>query len=119
MLFRSGEGAVITIDTAGIGMSSLARLRHLPVDRLKIHRSLIAEITSDSKSRAVAQAIIGLGHGLGYEVIAAGVETDEQIDILRVMGCDAVQGYAIAPPMSLDTFADWRSAPKTRASTPA
>ena len=114
-----GEGAVITIDTAGIGMSSLAQLRQLPVDRLKIHRSLIAEITSDTKSRAVAQAIIGLGHGLGYEVIAAGVETDEQIDILRVMGCDAVQGYAIAPPMSLDTFADWRSAPKTRASTPA
>ncbi len=114
-----GEGAVITIDTAGIGMSSLAQLRQLPVHRLKIHRNLIAEITTDNGARAVAQAIIGLGHGLGYEVIAAGVETIEQIDILRVMGCDAVQGYAIASPMPLDAFLTWRSAPKKRARTPA
>jgi diguanylate cyclase len=112
------EGARITIDTAGVGMSSLAQLRHLPVDRLKIHRSLINDIATDVSARAIAQAMIGLGHGLGYEVIAAGVETVEQIDILRVMGCDAVQGYVIAPPMSLDTFVDWRSAPKKRASTP-
>jgi diguanylate cyclase len=112
-------GAVVTIDTAGIGMSSLAQLRLLPVDRLKIHRSVITEIAGDTKTRAVVQAMIGLGHGLGCEVIAAGVETVEQIDILRVMGCDAVQGYAIAPPMSLDAFTAWRSAPKTRLKTPA
>ncbi len=114
-----GEGARITIDTAGIGMSSIAQLRHLPVDRFKIHRSLIADIATDVSARAIAQAMIGLGHGLGYEVIAAGVETVEQIDILRVMGCDAVQGYAIAPPMSLDAFLAWRNEPKKRASTPA
>ncbi len=113
------EGARITIDTAGVGMSSLAQLRHLPVDRLKIDRSLIADIATDVRARAIAQAMIGLGHGLGYEVIAAGVETTEQIDILRVMGCDAVQGYAIAPPMALDAFEAWRSVPKTRFSTPA
>ena len=106
------EGARITIDTAGIGMSSLAQLRHLPVDRMKIHRSLIADIASDTAARAIAQALIALGHGLGYEVIAAGVETDEQIDILRVMGCDAVQGYAIAPPMPLDDFLVWSAAPE-------
>jgi diguanylate cyclase len=113
------EGARVTIDTVGVGMSGLARLRHWPVDRLKIHRSMSAEIVTDKGARAVAQAMIGLAHGLGYEAVAAGVETQEQIDILRVMGCDAVQGYAIAPPMSLDAFADWRSAPKKRARTPA
>lgn len=113
------QGARITIDTAGVGMSSLAQLRLLPVDRLKIHRSLIAEVAVDPRSQAIVQAMIGLGHGLGYEVIAAGVETTEQIDILRVMGCDAVQGYAIAPPMSLDDFATWRSDPKKRAKTTA
>lgn len=112
-------GTRITIDTAGIGMSSLAQLRLLPVDRIKIHRSLIAEITDQKAARAIVQAMIGLGHGLGCEVIAAGVETSEQIDILRVMGCDAVQGYAIAPPMSLDDFSTWRSVPKKRAKTTA
>jgi diguanylate cyclase len=113
------EGARITIDTAGIGMSSLAQLRLLPVDRLKIHRGLIADVAVDPRAQAIVQAMIGLGHGLGYEVIAAGVETIEQIDILRVMGCDAVQGYVIAPPMSLNDFAAWRSTPKKRAKTTA
>jgi diguanylate cyclase len=113
------EGARITIDTAGIGMSSLAQLRTLPVDRLKIHHSLIADVAIDARAQAIVQAMIGLGHGLGYQVIAAGVETPEQIDILRVMGCDAVQGYAIAPPMSLDAFAAWRSPSKKRAKTTA
>lgn len=113
------QGARITIDTAGVGMSSIAQLRLLPVDRLKIHRSLIADVAVDVRAQAIVQAMIGLGHGLGYEVIAAGVETTEQIDILRVMGCDAVQGYAIAPPMSLDDFATWRSVSKKRAKTTA
>jgi diguanylate cyclase len=111
------QGARLTIDTVGIGMSSLARLRQLPVDRLKLHRSLTADIVTDKSARAIAQAMIALAHGLGFEAVAAGIETQEQIDILRVMGCDAVQGYAIAPPMALDAFLTWASVPKKRIRT--
>ncbi len=102
------DGATITIDDFGAGFSSIARLRALPVDALKLDPSLIAGIETDASIREIAQAVIGLAHGLGVRAIAEGVENDAQIDVLRVMGCDAVQGYAIAPPMIEADYLRWR-----------
>lgn len=106
------EGATIAIDDFGAGSSSLARLRSLPFDSIKLDASLIAGIDSDPAARDVVQAVIGLVHSLGAKAIAEGVETAGQYDILRVMGCDAAQGYAIAPPMTEVDYRVW--AGKTR-----
>jgi diguanylate cyclase len=101
------DGATLAIDDFGAGLSSLARLRTLPFDSVKLDASLIAGIDSDPAARDVTQAVIGLIHGLGAKAIAEGVETAAQYDILRVMGCDAAQGYAIAPPMLEDDYRVW------------
>lgn len=100
-------GASIAIDDFGTGYSNLARLRQLPIDRLKIDRSIVGDIALSAPSRTIAQAIVGLAHGLGYEVIAEGVESPVQAGVLRVMGCDLMQGFAIAQPMPVDEFQRW------------
>jgi diguanylate cyclase len=114
------EGAIVAIDDFGAGISNLPRLRQLPIDRVKIDGSLIANIAIDADARTIVQAVIGLIHGLGYQSVAEGVETDEQIEVLRVMGCHAVQGYAIARPMAEADYFGWSAGaladqPKTRA----
>jgi diguanylate cyclase len=101
------EGARVAVDDFGAGISSLTRLRQLPVDRVKIDGSLIANITTDPDARTIVQAVIGLVHGLGYDSVAEGVETADQIDVLRVMGCQAIQGYAIARPMPEADYIAW------------
>jgi diguanylate cyclase len=113
------EGAIVAIDDFGAGISNLPRLRQLPIDRVKIDGSLIANIACDADARTIVQAVIGLVHGLGYQSVAEGVETQEQIEVLRVMGCHAVQGYAIARPMAESDYVAWSAAkvarePKTR-----
>jgi diguanylate cyclase len=100
-------GATIAIDDFGSGSSSLARLRSLPFDSVKLDASLVAGIDSDPAARELAQAVITLVHGLGAKAIAEGVETAAQYDMLRVMGCDAAQGYAIAPPMLEADYRVW------------
>jgi diguanylate cyclase len=74
---------------------------------VKIDGSLITNIAGDADARTIVQAVIGLIHGLGYASVAEGVETQEQIEVLRVMGCHAVQGYAIARPMAEDDYVSW------------
>ncbi|MES2096899.1 MAG: EAL domain-containing protein [Pseudomonadota bacterium] len=101
------DGATIAIDDYGTGHSSLSRLRTLPIDRIKLDRSLIEAITTQPDSRQIAQSVIGLIHGLGCEAVAEGIEHDEQADMLRVIGCDVVQGYRIAEPMDEDAFIAW------------
>lgn len=101
------HGATIAIDDFGSGASSLARLRSLPFDAVKLDASLIAGIDSDPAARDVIQAVIGLVHSLGARAIAEGVETQGQYDMLRVMGCDAAQGYAIAAPMLEENYRTW------------
>jgi diguanylate cyclase (GGDEF)-like protein len=101
------EGALIAIDDFGTGYSNFSRLRDMPVDQVKLDRSMIADVTSSEQARAIVHAVIGLIHGLGHRVIAEGVETQEQADVLRVIGCDAVQGYAVAMPMSERDFLIW------------
>ncbi len=104
------DGARIAIDGFGTGVSSVARLRQLPIDRIKLDRSLTATISTDSETRLIAGALVGLIHGLGCEAVAEGVETPAQVDLLRVIGCDAVQGFGVARPMAEVDFLTWSAA---------
>lgn len=100
-------GARIVVDDFGAGSSNLQRLRTLPIDRIKLDGSLIRDIEIDSRARNILQALIGLVHGLGCEAVAEAVESDAQIDVLRVLGCDLLQGYAVARPMAAPALAAW------------
>jgi diguanylate cyclase (GGDEF)-like protein len=101
------DGARISIDDFGTGYSNLARLRTLPIDRVKLDPSLIADIESSEKARTVVQAVIKLIEGVGCEVVAEAVETSAQADILRAMGCDTIQGFVFAQPMFEAEYLDW------------
>jgi len=101
------EGARIAIDDFGTGYSNIARLRAMPLDRVKLDPSLIADIESNEKARVVVQAVIQLIKGVECEVVAEAVETVAQADILRTMGCDTVQGYVFAAPMMEEDFLAW------------
>ena len=101
------EGARIAIDDFGTGYSNIARLRAMPLDRVKLDPSLIADIENCEKARIVVQAVIQLIRGVGCEVVAEAVETAAQADILRAMGCDTVQGFVFAPAMFEEEFLDW------------
>jgi EAL domain-containing protein (putative c-di-GMP-specific phosphodiesterase class I) len=79
----------------------------MPLDRVKLDPSLIADIDSCEKARVIVQAVIQLIKGIGSEVVAEAVETVPQADILRAMGCDTVQGFIFAAPMFEDEFLDW------------
>ncbi|WP_445464400.1 sensor domain-containing protein [Faunimonas sp. B44] len=92
-------GLKIALDDFGTGYASLTHLKQFPVDVLKIDRSFIESIEEDEASRAIALAVIALGHSLGMEVVAEGVETSGQAGILSAAGCDVGQGYHYARPM--------------------
>ena len=109
-LLRS-SGATITIDNFGKGASSITKLRELPVDRVKLDPALIQDLEQDAEARVIVQGLIGIVHGIGRQVIAQGVETREQYQILKVMGCDAVQGFGIAKPMSETDLTRWSWSP--------
>jgi diguanylate cyclase (GGDEF)-like protein len=101
------EGASIAIDDFGTGYSNLARLRAMPLDRVKLDPSLIVDIETSEKARVIVQAVIQLIKGVECEVIAEAVETVAQADILRAMGCDTVQGFVFAPAMFEQEFLAW------------
>ncbi len=101
------EGATISIDDFGTGYSNIARLRTMPLDRVKLDQSLIADIEHCERARVVVQAVVQLIRGVGCEIVAEAVETVAQADILRTMGCQVVQGYVFAHPMYEDEFLDW------------
>ncbi len=101
------DGVTISIDDFGTGYSNIARLRSMPLDRVKLDPSLIADIESCEKARVVVQAVIQLIKGVECEIVAEAVETVAQADILRAMGCDTVQGYVFAEPMFEEEFLAW------------
>ena len=101
------DGARIAIDDFGTGYSNIARLRSMPIDRVKLDPSLIVDIDTCEKARVVVQAVIQLIKGVDCEVVAEAVETVAQADILRAMGCDTVQGFIFAEPMFEDDFLAW------------
>lgn len=108
------DGATVAIDDFGTGYSNLARLRTLPVDRVKLDRSLTEHIAVDAAARTIAQSVIGLIHGIGCEAVAEGIEDAAQAEVLRVAGCDVLQGYAIAEPMDEAGFLQWVQGPRER-----
>ena len=101
------EGASIAIDDFGTGYSNIARLRAMPLDRVKLDPSLIADIEVSEKARVVVQAVVQLIKGVGAEIVAEAVENVAQADILRAMGCDTVQGFVFAYPMFEDEYLAW------------
>lgn len=97
-------GIKISIDDFGTGYSSLSLLKKLPIDTLKIDQSLIQDITSSKESEAINKAIIEMAHSLKLKVIAEGVETKAQLEKLRSLGCDGIQGFYISPAVEPQVF---------------
>lgn len=100
-------GVHISIDDFGTGHSSLSYLRTLPADELKIDRSFVLDLETSEEARKVALAVVNLAKALNLKVVAEGVETEAQNRILRDMGCDQLQGYLFAKPMSAKAIALW------------
>ena len=93
-------GIKVSIDDFGTGYSSLAYLRDLPIDKIKIDRSFIQYVSTNDSDVTIVKAMIKLSHGLGKRVLAEGVENINQLELLRSIGCDAVQGFFIAKPLT-------------------
>ncbi|OEC33881.1 EAL domain, c-di-GMP-specific phosphodiesterase class I (or its enzymatically inactive variant) [Pseudomonas cuatrocienegasensis] len=98
------QGVRFSLDDFGTGFSSLSHLKRLPLSTLKIDRSFICDLPSDANSTAIVRTVIALGHSLGMNVIAEGVETEAQRQFLASNGCQAYQGYLFSKPVPLAAF---------------
>ena len=103
------KGIGLAIDDFGTGYSSLMQLRQLPFTEVKIDREFVADVTESRDSRLIVKAIIELAQGLGLTATAEGIETIEQLHLVRELGCDVAQGYLIAAPMPATEFGLWRT----------
>jgi diguanylate cyclase (GGDEF)-like protein len=103
----SGLGARLSVDDFGTGYSSLANLRKMPIDELKIDRSFVSPMLRSESDLIIVRSTINLGHDLGLNVIAEGVEDSPTLAHLAVLGCDLAQGYHVSKPMPADAFNSW------------
>ncbi|WMT75766.1 EAL domain-containing protein [Bradyrhizobium sp. Ash2021] len=101
------QGVGLSLDDFGTGYSSLSRLAHLPIRELKIDRSFMRDVESDPTARAIVTTVIRVGQSLQLTVVAEGVETDGQRDLLAELGCDVVQGFLYARALSPPAFGRW------------
>ena len=100
-------GVKVAIDDFGTGHSSLSYLKRFSIDTLKIDRSFVREITTSEEDLAIAAAVVALGQSLNLKVVAEGVETLQQADCLRALGCDEIQGYLLSRPQPADKLFEW------------
>ena len=100
----SNVGFRLSIDDFGTGYSSLSYLKRFNIHKLKIDRSFINDLNQNINDQAIVTAIIQMAHSLGMSTLAEGVETPEQLAVLRAKGCDAVQGYLFSKPLSPTDF---------------
>jgi EAL domain-containing protein (putative c-di-GMP-specific phosphodiesterase class I) len=105
-------GVRISIDDFGTGYSSLAYLRTLPLDELKIDRSFVTPVADDPSAAAIVASVVSLGHAIGLQVVAEGVETAAQLTALADLGCDLAQGYYLARPAPADQITSVLRRPK-------
>ncbi|NEK65090.1 MAG: EAL domain-containing protein, partial [Xanthomonas perforans] len=101
------NGVLLAVDDFGTGFSNLHYLNRFPVQRLKIDRSFVQGMLDDANTAEVTQAIVHLGHALGMQVVAEGVETVQEDALLRQQGCDEIQGYFYSRPLSPRDMAQW------------
>ena len=102
------KGIGLAIDDFGTGYSSLMQLRQLPFTEVKIDQAFVADLDRSRDCRLIVQLIVDLAHGLGLTATAEGVETVEQLRLVRELGCDVAQGYLIAQPMPPDALIGWK-----------
>ena len=104
------RGIGVSVDDFGTGYSSLAYLKSLPVDCLKLDQTFVAGLADGGDDLVIATAVIVMAQALGLQVVAEGVEDRAQLDVLRAMGCDMVQGFLFAPPLPPDELVTWLAA---------
>jgi len=100
-------GCRISVDDFGTGFSSLSRLKHLPVNEVKIDKSFVFHMTNDADDAVIVRSIIDLARNLGLQVVAEGVEDLDTLNALRALGCDAIQGYFLCRPIPADALTTW------------
>ena len=100
-------GLRVSIDDFGSGYSSLSYLKRLPATEIKLDRSLIMDICTSESSKIIVETTINMAHGLGYKLVAEGVEDEETVDLLKQMGCDYMQGYWLCRPIPLTELTQW------------
>ena len=98
------KGISVALDDFGTGYSSLAYLKMLPLDYLKLDKGMTPDIMGEEKDRIVLRAIIAMGQALGLKIIAEGVETLEELEMLSAEGCDFYQGFLASPPLTPSEF---------------
>jgi EAL domain-containing protein (putative c-di-GMP-specific phosphodiesterase class I) len=106
-------GVRVVIDDFGTGYSALSALKQLPVDGIKIDRSFVCDVLSDSADATITRGLITIARGLELTTMAEGIETTEQMELLHSLGCHRMQGYLFAKPMSAGEFAERLAAGET------
>jgi len=105
-------GSLLSLDDFGTGYSSFSYLHQYPFDVLKVDRSFVSRMATNPRNRGIVRAIVGLAHDLGMEVVAEGIEKDEEIKLLREIGCEYGQGYRFSKPLSADDATAFLQRPK-------
>jgi diguanylate cyclase (GGDEF)-like protein len=105
-----GEGVEVCVSDFGSGRARLSGFASLPMNRVRLDGGIVAEIDRSERARSVATSLIHLVHGLGCEAVAAGVERQDQVEVLRALGCDSLQGFPGVAPMPEEAFLAWAEA---------
>ena len=100
------KGIKISMDDFGTGYSSLSYINKLPIDTIKIDRSLIINLKNNSKNKVIIKSIVVMAHSLDIKVVAEGIETESEFIMLKELQCDSIQGYLIGKPMTSSDFGE-------------